>query len=84
MAKEKITRAEYLQLLGPGLIAKRHYAGIVEARDAMHSILRTSEDGVHVGSGNPDGWVSNVIWSVDYMLKNMNVAVEPEAVNADS
>jgi hypothetical protein len=85
MAKETITRAEYFQLQGLGLIARRHYAQIIEARDAMHSILGTSED---APTGSADGWVGDAIWdgdtNIDYMLKAMGVTVEPEAVNADS
>lgn len=76
--KETITRNEYLQLLGLGVIARGHYKGVEEARDAMLSVLGMTQE-----EDDNGGWVNDTVWDdacdVDRMLKMMEITVEEEA-----
>lgn len=80
--KEAITQSEYLQLLGLGVIAQQHYKRIMEARDAMLSVLGMTEE-----EDDKGGWIGETVWNgepdIDHMLKMMEVKVG-ESANADS
>lgn len=84
MAKrESITHHEYLQLLGLAVIAKQGYEQVTKARDAIHSVLGTTEEGMEDG-GNIGDMVWNGEAEVDRMLKRMEIIVlpQPEAIDA--
>jgi hypothetical protein len=82
VAKETISRAEYLQLLGLSLMANQHAKKMEEIRDSIYELLGTSE------SDDQHGHVSDLLWagdrnvSVNWLLKGLNITVEPARTDA--
>lgn len=75
MAKDALTRAEYLQFLGLVAMARQHTRKVNDIRDAMYELLGTSDE------DDKRGWISDLIWapdqtSAEMALKGLEITVE--------
>jgi hypothetical protein len=81
MPKERISRNEYLQLVGLLTVSRRHVRLIQEIAAAIGEVVGDPND-------NEGGWIGDAVWDanpdVDQMLERMKITVEPEASDADS
>lgn len=76
MAKDKISRAEYLQLIGLDTLAKQYDRKMHDLRDAMCEVIDASEQ--------QRDYLSDLIWggsnaTVDEALKALKISVAEEA-----
>lgn len=75
MAKDSITKAEYLQFVGLDALARQHSRKMNDIREAMYELLGSSDE------DDQRGWISDLLWAgeqvtVDHALKGMGVAVK--------
>jgi hypothetical protein len=75
MAKEIITQAEHLQLIGLATMAQQYSERVLKVRDSIYELLGTSDEDDKQGS------ISDLVWAdlgVPQLLEQMGITVDTE------